>query len=114
MSGSPKSRKSIESRLVVKAWKDAEFKKKLIADPKAAIASELGVDAAKALGKIEIQAIEETPTKLYFIIPANPLADGDKLGDSELEDVAGGGGAKAFTQFKCVTYPASLGGNCAG
>lgn len=114
MSGSAKSRKAIESRLVVRAWKDEAFKKQLIADPKKAIASELGVDAAKALGKIEIQAIEETPTKLYFIIPANPLSDGDKISDAELEDVAGGGASKAFTSFKCVTYPESMGGNCPG
>ena len=111
---SANSRKAIETRLIVRAWKDEAFRKQLLADPKAAMAKELGVDAAKAFGSISIQALEETPSKLYFVIPANPNEGSSELDEADLEAVAGGGGAKAFTEFKCVTYPASLGGNCAG
>ncbi|MDB5795746.1 MAG: nthA [Noviherbaspirillum sp.] len=46
------------SRLVAKAWSDPEFRRRLVADPKPAIAEALGIDTA---GMPELRVLENTP-----------------------------------------------------
>jgi nitrile hydratase len=46
------------SRLVAKAWSDPQFRRRLVADPKAAITEALGIDTA---GMPELRVLENTP-----------------------------------------------------
>jgi hypothetical protein len=54
--------------LIAKAWSDSQFKKRLIKNPKAAMA-ELGIGT---LPNIEIKVLEGSLKKAYFVIPPEP------------------------------------------
>ncbi len=72
-------------QLIAKAWADEEFKARLKADPKAAMA-EVGMDLAEG---VEIEVVESTLEKIYLVIPPKPEPVGE-LSDEDLEKVAGG------------------------
>ena len=72
-------------QLIAKAWSDEEFKARLMANPKDAMA-EVGMDVPEGL---EIEVVENTQEKVYLIIPPKP--DGE-LSDDDLDKVSGGGG----------------------
>lgn len=62
--------------LIAKAWSDSDFKARLIENPKAAMA-ELGIGT---IPDVDIEVLEATPKKAYFVIPPEPdepLADLD-------------------------------------
>jgi len=67
---------TLKVQIIKKAWEDAEFKAKLLADPKAAIKDAFGVDVPAG---ITLKAVEETATEYYLVIPPKP------------EDLAGDG-----------------------
>jgi len=75
------------AQLLERAQHDADFRKKLIADP-AAVARENGV---KVPDGIKFNFLEERPGERYIVLP--PLV-GDELSPAELDAVAGG----------CVTW----------
>ncbi len=79
-------RYQLESKLIRRAWQDAEFRKKLCADPRAAFEEALG---RKLPDDFRIQVLEDTPTSYHFVIPRNPAGEGE-LADFELENVVGG------------------------
>jgi hypothetical protein len=54
--------------LIAKAWSDNEFKTRLMRDPKAAMA-ELGIGT---LPGVEIEVLEGSLKKAYFVIPPEP------------------------------------------
>ena len=56
------------AELIAKIWSDSEFKARFKKDPKAAM-KELGINAVKG---IEIEVLESSPTKSYFVIPPEP------------------------------------------
>ena len=58
-----------KNKIIEKAWQDADFKKELLEDPKAAIQKASGTLIP---ANIEITVLEETEDKLYLVIPANP------------------------------------------
>jgi hypothetical protein len=90
MSEQPLTRRDLEVRLILKAWKDAAFAEALRADPKAAVERELGSELP---ANLTVTVVEETPTNLYLVIPPKPAeADGGALSDSDLDAVAGGAG----------------------
>ncbi|MBB6693810.1 NHLP leader peptide family natural product precursor [Cohnella xylanilytica] len=60
---------SLKLQLIKKAWSDPAFKEALLADPKSAIKSELGIDVPSG---IAVTAVEETPDNLYLVVPPNP------------------------------------------
>jgi hypothetical protein len=70
------------SQLVAKCWADDGFKRKFMADPDAVLKAE-GIMVPAG---VSVKAVEDTDTKLHFVIPAKP-AD---LTDEELDKVAGG------------------------
>jgi hypothetical protein len=70
--------------LVAKAWQDEVYRKELIANPKGVLQKEFGVELPEGL---EIEVLEESPKKLFIVIPAKPT---DELTDEQLEGVAGG------------------------
>lgn len=74
-------RKQLEEILVKKAAENSDFKAQLLRDPKAAIEKATGQSFP---AKLEIKAVEETPSKIYIRIPS------DELSDDDLDSASGG------------------------
>ena len=74
------------SQLVARAWGDAAFKKKLLADP-AGVLKENGLLVPAG---IKIVVVENTEKVLHLTLPIRPAAE--ELSEEELHRVAGGGG----------------------
>lgn len=79
-------RQQFEQEIIERAWEDETFRQALIEDPKGTIAAEYGT---RFPDDVDLEVVEETPTKAYFVIPVNPAATVE-LSESELELVAGG------------------------
>ena len=60
---------TLQEQIIQKAWEDAEFKKKLIADPKAAVKDAFGIDVPDT---IEVEVLEESANKFYLVLPQSP------------------------------------------
>ncbi len=67
---------TLKDQIIQKAWEDAEFKKQLLANPKAAVKEAFGVDVPD---NIEVEVVEESANKFYLVLPQNPaeVKDGD-------------------------------------
>ncbi len=76
-----------EHRIIARAAKDEEYRKRLIADPRRAIAEEIG-DAMPA--NIEVKVVQETATTVYLVLPQLPPVGAGQLSDVDLQNVAGG------------------------
>jgi hypothetical protein len=79
-------RRAIETQLIEKCWKDPEFKKRVVSDPKGMLEQHTG---QKLPAGLKIVVHEEDANTLYFTIPPAP-ANLNELSDEELEKVAGG------------------------
>ncbi len=75
----------IQTRLIGRAAIDAKFREQLLTNSRAAIEKELGITLPPNL---EIQVVEETPTKLCLVLPMKQ--ETHQLSDVELKAVAGG------------------------
>jgi hypothetical protein len=80
------SRHDIETRLIEKCWKDPEFKKQVVANPKAMLEQHLG---QKLPEQMKIFIHEEDASQIHFSIPPAPR-NVTELSDADLEKVAGG------------------------
>ncbi len=78
----------LKARILSKAEEDGEFRARLIADPKAAISSEVG--AALPDG-FDVAVHEDSATTAHLVLPPSP-----QLSEAELETVAGGFGWDAL------------------
>jgi hypothetical protein len=78
-------RQDLETRLIVKAWENENFKKELLANPKSAIKKELGIDIPD---DVNVHIQQEDMKNLYLTLPLNPASV--ELDDKTLEAVAGG------------------------
>lgn len=87
----PMTRRDLESRIVAKAWKDADYKKRLLADPKAVLQDELtNLDPSITLpDSLKVQVHEENADLFHLVLPRNPndISLGEVVGDN-LEAVA--------------------------
>jgi hypothetical protein len=82
------ARYEIERKLIQRSLQDESFRRKLLADPHAALEEELG---ARLPEEVEVRAVEETADTIYLVLPsASPLGKGGELSDRELGAVAGG------------------------
>jgi hypothetical protein len=93
-------------RIAAKAWSDAEFKKKLLADP-AAIAQEFGLPVPSG---IELRVVEDSPTVRHFVLPPRPNMS--ELSDEQLDQVAGGASVCSTTGLSTVPTVCSTTLNC--
>ena len=75
-------------KIVGKAAEDADFRTRLLSDPKGAIGQELGVTMPASLS-IEIH--EESDAAAHLVLPPD-----SKLSEGDLQAVAGGGAVEAF------------------
>lgn len=64
-------RSAAYSKVVAMAWSDPDFKAKLIANPKAALAS-MGVSLS---GDRTFKVVENTPSTFYLVIPEQPQVE---------------------------------------
>lgn len=82
------NRHEIETQLIEKAAADPAFRRRLLADPKAAVADLLGVPMPPGM---TITVLEEQPGRHYLVLPpAPPDLDALPLDDLELAVVGGG------------------------
>jgi hypothetical protein len=71
------------SQVVAKAWTDASFKQKLLAEPLAALKQQ-GINVPRGL---QVKVVENTDQVLHLTLPAKPS---DEMSEEDLEKVAGG------------------------
>jgi hypothetical protein len=76
------SRAQAESKVVTKALTDPSFKASLIANPKAALESELGV---KLPANLNVNVIQEGPNSATLVLPHS---GGKELSEAELSGTA--------------------------
>ena len=75
-------------KIVGKAAEDADFRTRLLSDPKGAIGQELGVTMPASLS-IEIH--EESDAAAHLVLPPD-----SKLSEGDLQAVSGGGQSRLF------------------
>lgn len=86
---------AIESQLIEKAGADPTFRRRLLADPKSAMADLLGVALPPGM---TITVLEEQPGQHYLVLPpAPPDLDALPLDDLELALVGGGRTLRPFS-----------------
>jgi hypothetical protein len=56
-------------QIIQKIWEDTELKEQLLLNPKKSLKGNFGIDVPDL---IELEVVEETYNKLYFVIPTNP------------------------------------------
>ena len=82
------SRQELEGSIIEAATQDPVFRRRLLDDPKAALADFLGTPLPEA---ITISVLEEQPGQHYLVLPpAPPDVDALPLDDLELALVGGG------------------------
>jgi len=99
----------METRLIKKAMEDEAFKCELISNPKTAIEKELGQKWPEA---VDIEVLEQTPNKIYLLLPLdrNAIAPQGELSEEQLEAVAGG----IFPLIPVVAAGSAVAGYIAG
>jgi hypothetical protein len=80
------TRRDLETLLIEKCWKDPEFKKQVLSDPKGMLERHTG---QKLPAQVKIFVHEEDANTLHLSIPPAPGNLGE-LSDADLEQVAGG------------------------
>ncbi|MGI6149791.1 MAG: NHLP leader peptide family RiPP precursor [Limnochordia bacterium] len=80
------NRRELEAKVANKAAQDEAFRKRLLADPRSALA-DLGVRVPE---DVEIKVLEESAQLSYLVLPRNP----EELSAEDLDAVAGGLGAE--------------------
>ena len=83
-------RAEMERRLIEKSIEDEAFRRRLLADPKAAVEQELGTQLPE---EVRVVALEESADTIYLVLPSTSMAGGEggELSDQELQSVSGGG-----------------------
>jgi hypothetical protein len=89
------SRRDLETALIEKCWKDPEFKREVVKDPKGMLERHTG---QKLPAQVKIFVHEEDPYTLHLTLPPTP-ANITELSDEDLEKVAGGTDVFAIASF---------------
>ena len=74
--------KEMQAKIVGKASEDADFRARLLSDPKGAIEQELGVTIPASLS---VEVHEESGETAHLVLPPD-----SKLSEGEMQTVAGG------------------------
>ena len=86
METQPSSRRELETALIEKCWKDPQFKKEVVSDPKGMLERHTGRKLPPA---VKIFIHEEDANTLHLSIPPAP-SNLTELSDEDLAKVAGG------------------------
>lgn len=81
------SRNEWESKIIAHAWKDHNFKKLLLKDPKAAL-KEFHVEGSE---KFQVKVVEEKDNEWVLVLPKTPL-ETQKISEEQLLNLAAGKG----------------------
>jgi hypothetical protein len=92
----PEAAYGVVGKVVKKAWSDASFKARLLANANDAVADAVGLEVPAA---VKVRVHEDTPRVKNVILPVDP-AD-DELSDVELEAMAGGALSKGPSTTTC-------------
>ena len=99
-------RAEMERQLIERSLQDDDFRRRLLADPRAAVEQELG---SRLPESIQVRAVEETADTIYLVLPGQSVGaeTGGELSDQDLEAVAGGWDASSYTcqQPSCGSCP---------
>lgn len=66
-----------QAQVISKASQDAGFREELLKDARGAIAKALGIEIPEA---IDVEVLEETPTKAYLVLPLSRNAMSEDAG----------------------------------
>lgn len=80
-------RQRIEAQVLERAAKDPQFRTQLQQDPRGTISRDFGVQVPQ---DITVEVLDETPSKVYLVLPAAPAQRGQELSGQDLQAVAGG------------------------
>jgi hypothetical protein len=83
-----------QEEIIAKAWKDPNFKKKLLENPKEAL-KECGI---KVPENVKIKVIENSEQNYTFVIPQSP-ANAAQLSEQELEKISASRGCPGPVSF---------------
>ena len=92
--------RDLETALIEKCWKDPEFKKAVVSDPKGMLERHTG---QKLPAQLKIFIHEEDSNTLHLTLPPAPT-NLTELSDADLEKVAGG------TDFFLTAVAVTVGG----
>ena len=84
-------RHKIEDRIAAEAWKNPQFKKELLENPRAALKKHLQIIIPDHM---EVSVMEETPKHRYYVLPTNPAETGGEMTLEALDSVSGGVGTQ--------------------
>ena len=100
----PINRQQFEAGIVLKAWKDPEYRKRLIESPKQVVQEELEKirPGVKLPDNLQIYLHQETPNIVHMTLPVNPVDYGELSGDAWMDDVTGG----LFSKTVAITVAA--------
>jgi hypothetical protein len=86
------------AQVVARAWADAAYKKRLLAEP-GAVLKEAGLELPAG---VDVRVLEDTDCLVTFLLPPPP--SGEELSEEELVTVAGGGCNGYSTYKACSQY----------
>ena len=82
------SREAFQQAVIRAAWKDEEFRKKLLENPREAIKTQFDVDVN---AELNIKVVEEDSGEMVLVLPVKPGGSVGELSEAELDAVSGGG-----------------------
>jgi hypothetical protein len=80
-------RAQLQGQVLERASRDQEFRSQLLENPKGALEQAFDVQIPEF---IEVEVVEESPSKIYLVLPPATKEAGQELSDRDLEAVAGG------------------------
>jgi len=88
------TRQKFEAEIILKAWKDPEYKKLLLESPKEVLQEELRKIRPELTlpDNFQVYIHEETPNTVHMTLPINPAEHGGASSEEWLEKAAGGSG----------------------
>jgi len=110
MASETPTKRDLETALIRKCWKEPDFRKEVLTDPKGVLERQTGYRLPAGL---KIVVHEEDDNTLHFSIPAAPGGVAE-LSDRDLERVAGGTEVVASVIITMVTLTVGTAGLCAG
>ncbi len=70
-------------QVIARAWRDAKFKARLLADP-AAVLRDAGLEIPPG---VTVSVVEDTNSEIHFVLPPAPA---EAIADADLDGISGG------------------------
>jgi hypothetical protein len=94
------NRMRFDQKIIEKAMKDPDFRKKLLESPDSVLKKEYGITIP---GSVKIKVVEEDPQTVYLVLPYLP-APGEEIELTEAETEAVSGGGHTVVIQLCGSY----------